>query len=323
MREQRLQITRRYTWQRLAARYLPGSIAIASLTFLGWQLYKHYDLLRAQEIHFLPLWTFLSIFPLILSYFFVPYVWMEILRSIGIHLSFWKAFEIQYISHLGKYIPGKIWSYVIQVIMANQVDIPAKKTFFSLLMLTYIMSITSIMVFSLTFLLWEKFALFTRGAAVCGVFSLSLLLCWSHLPEKWLSLLLTRIRGISIDCAPLPYGLMTLFLLGSWTLFALGFHLMLKTFYPVTPQQTVIVVGIFAISWLAGYYAFFMPGGLGVQEGVQVALLTLFFPVPVAVLIAFASRLWMTGGDLCISFLALGRAYGARRMQRAMYGSPS
>jgi len=82
-------------------------------------------------------------------------------------------------------------------------------------------------------------------------------------------------------------------------------------------------VGTFSISWLVGYYAFLSPGGLGVQEGIQVYLLTFFFPSPISIVIALASRLWMTVGDLLVFLLALALTMHDNRLQRSVHGSHS
>lgn len=96
---------------------------------------------------------------------------------------------------------------------------------------------------------------------------------------------------------------------------------MVNSFYNVEFIQSIIIVGTFSISWLVGYYALLSPGGLGIQEGVQVYLLQFFFPLPISIVIAFAARLWMTIGDLCVSLLAVILLMHENHSQGSVHGA--
>jgi glycosyltransferase 2 family protein len=106
-----------------------------------------------------------------------------------------------------------------------------------------------------------------------------------------------------------------------WLIFSVGFHLMINSFYPVYMSQTLIIIGTYSISWLVGYYTFFFPGGLGVQEGIQVYLLTFFFPLPISIVIALASRVWLILGDTIVFLLAVVVTMHENRLQRSAHGA--
>ena len=58
----------------------------------------------------------------------------------------------------------------------------------------------------------------------------------------------------------------------------------------------------------------FVPGGLGVREGVYALLLAELLPGPVAAAVAILSRLWLTALELLVAlFLAL--RYGLRDLR--------
>jgi hypothetical protein len=104
-------------------------------------------------------------------------------------------------------------------------------------------------------------------------------------------------------------------------IFWIGLYIMVNSFYDIALDQSIIIVGTFSISWLVGYYAFLAPGGLGIQEGVQVYLLQFFFPLPISIVIAFAARLWMTIGDLCVSLLAVALLIHENHSQESVHGA--
>lgn len=96
-----------------------------------------------------------------------------------------------------------------------------------------------------------------------------------------------------------------LILLADWLIFGVAVYFLVNSFYPINLSQTVILCGIFAISSILGILSFFVPAGLGVREGVQSYLLSLFIPVSAAILISLAMRIWMTLGELMCFFVAL------------------
>jgi hypothetical protein len=172
-------------------------------------------------------------------------------------------------------------------------------------------------------LAWNIFTFLIRCLIVVSGFALIYCLFRAHLLEKVFNFFRARRTGIYHvpHCASLYYT--NIFIASSlgWATFAVGLYFMVKSFYPINIQQTVVIVGTFSISWLVGYYSFLTPGGLGVQEGLQVYLLTFFFPLPISIVIALASRLWMTVGDVLIFLLALMLTIHDNRLPRSIRGS--
>jgi uncharacterized membrane protein YbhN (UPF0104 family) len=63
-------------------------------------------------------------------------------------------------------------------------------------------------------------------------------------------------------------------------------------------SQYLSLTAAFAFSYTLGFLAIFVPGGLGVREGILILLLSHYFPLPVATLISLFSRLWMTAVEV-------------------------
>ena len=82
---------------------------------------------------------------------------------------------------------------------------------------------------------------------------------------------------------------------------------------PLTLEITFLLLGTNALGMIAGFFAFFAPGGLGVREVVIVAILTLAMPLPDAALLAVLLRFWLTISDiLCGSVTMLLQAERGR-----------
>jgi uncharacterized membrane protein YbhN (UPF0104 family) len=80
-------------------------------------------------------------------------------------------------------------------------------------------------------------------------------------------------------------------------------------------------MGICAAGYLAGWVAVFVPGGLGVREGVYALLLAEVVPGPVAAAVAILSRLWLTAVELLVAIL-LALRYGLRDLRASTAAEP-
>jgi hypothetical protein len=88
----------------------------------------------------------------------------------------------------------------------------------------------------------------------------------------------------------------------SWLLFGLAFLIFIKAMAEASFGMYPSLTGAFAFAFNIGFLALFVPGGIGVREGILVLLLSSLFPVPIATLIALLARIWATAAELlCLS----------------------
>ena len=103
-----------------------------------------------------------------------------------------------------------------------------------------------------------------------------------------------------------------------WMVAGAAFYFFLMSYYPLGLYFIPILSGIFAISFAAGYVAFFAPAGLGVREGILIFLLSFFMPTSVAIGIAILSRLWILGVELLILIVFLIKSETRRMVKIAL-----
>lgn len=84
----------------------------------------------------------------------------------------------------------------------------------------------------------------------------------------------------------------------NWALLGAGFFLMTKAIFNVGWQHLPFIMGTFSFAMIAGFIAVFTPSGLGVREGVVLAVLKTSMPAGVAAVVALAARLWVTLGEV-------------------------
>lgn len=252
----------------------------------------------------------LSFLLLFAVYLFNPWAWIKILSEMQETLEYRQAFSIYYVSQLGKYVPGRVWGYISQVILARKAGVSGEKAFISSILFQVVSSIVTVYFFSMTLLAWDRVDLVMR------VFLVALASVGGYVLLRvdalnWASNLVVREifkRTVRVHLSSRIILDVTAILVLSWIAYGVAYYHFMKSFYPELDIVTGIkFTGIYAISWLVGYVSLLTPGGLGIREGVQVYLLNFFIPLPIAIVISLASRLWLTLSEILVGLLSFYR----------------
>jgi glycosyltransferase 2 family protein len=235
--------------------------------------------------------------------------WRAVLTDLGHRVSVRAGGQIYLVGQLGKYLPGSVWAYVLQMELGRRYRVPRSRGFFASLVTTGL-GITAGLVIGTVGLREALRAAATAeyGAAGRVVFGVALVvlplaIVFAH-PK-----VLTRLVGLALRVtrreplsAPLSWSgvLRTL----GWSALAYGLagvHLWLLAADVAAPgvQGLVWCTGAFALAMTAGVFVVFAPSGIGVREAVIAATLTgLGVPFGVAYGLALASRLIFTVADI-------------------------
>jgi hypothetical protein len=103
-----------------------------------------------------------------------------------------------------------------------------------------------------------------------------------------------------------------LFAVVTWTIYGVAFFLFLRAFVSLPASALPAAIAMNALAFVAGYVAFFAPGGLGFKEVALGLLLQAFVPEAVAASLAIAARLWTIAGEVLPTLLLIPR-YGKGR----------
>jgi hypothetical protein len=138
------------------------------------------------------------------------------------------------------------------------------------------------------------------------------------LPAVWLTALYVYerlfFRDKKVDFS--GFGLVLLEQIGIWMLFGLSFWLV----FPPQAGFMMPVVGAFSLSWVAGYVAFFAPGGIGIREVLLTVILGgVFASQEVAIYATIHRVLWVLMeilvGTISAVFIGLPESTNARTDQ--------
>lgn len=243
----------------------------------------------------------------------------EVLRGLGQPVSTADASRLFLVGQLGKYLPGSVWAFVLQMELAKRAGVPRAIGFAGVLITTGIATATSLLVG----LLGLPALLAVGGVVPWLVLALAPIAIVCALPPVLSRLLALVFRVLRRQRPPhrlgwSDTGRVALWSITAWFLF--GTHLTLLAGGVTGPglDGWIRCIGAFALAMTAGLVAVVAPSGIGVREGVMVAGLSPYMPVGVALGLALTSRLIFTVADiLAASAAALSGVRVLRRDQRA------
>lgn len=274
---------------------------------LGRILYLNVETLLRYEWHFKYHFLFASVLFLTLNYLIAAYVWTLILKMLGISLNFAQSFRITYLSAAGKYIPGKIWTYVSQIHLADKVGLPRRLTLISMVLMFVTYNGIALLFFLSTLFLWENIST-SLVLILIPLFSI-LLLFFLHpkVLSRTVNFFLWFFKKEKSEFKVSYKSI--LFLLGLLILdriiFSTFAYLFINSFLTLDSISVIKFSGIFSVAVFLGMITFIAPAGLGVREGVQSYLMSLFIPISPAILIPLVIRICMTLGELVCFLIAL------------------
>jgi uncharacterized membrane protein YbhN (UPF0104 family) len=198
-----------------------------------------------------------------------------------------------YAGQLGKYLPGGVFQYVGRAGLIIRDGVEKGPAAASLLLEALASAAAAAMLAPL--------AVGVRGVPVAVAAALVVVVA-SRLAA--IARLVRRVPGLgAVDLRALP-PLVGRYLV-VWGVFGVAFWLMARALYDVPVAAILRYTGVFAAAWVVGFVIVFVPGGIGVREGVIALLLKGHLPEAEAAVLAIASRIAYTLVDLVAGVPAL------------------
>lgn len=210
------------------------------------------------------------------------------------------------LSQVGRYLPGRFWNIVSLTLLLEREKVKKSASlilqfFYQGILVTVFWVIGNIL--SGSFVLGRVTPRFSWLAPLSTAFILLILL---FLPffTRWLNYLLNlkfkEVKKINLPKKSYYPALNFLFLSG--LALSLSFFLFVYGLTRVPIKEALFIGGIFHLAYVIGWIVFFVPGGLGIREGLLAFFLSSSSLLPPALssLVALAARLWMTGAEFLL-----------------------
>ena len=252
--------------------------------------------------------------------------WRALLADLGSPLPLPAAIRVLFIGQLGKYVPGAVWALAAQVELARDYDVPRRR------------SATASLVGMATTLVVGLIAAgvmlpLTSGHAarhywwVLAITPFAVACLYPKIIEFGLNLVLRVLRKPPLEELVSAAGMARAL---AWTTFGwlcFGLHawFLISVFAGKSPHVFALSLGGYALAWAVGFLIIFFPGGIGPREIAFIAVLAPVMSSASALVVALASRVVMTIGDLfwAGTGLVIGRARGPQLPAAARDKQPS
>ena len=288
-------------------------LIIAVVAAATWQVVRQWDdvSVALAKVHWL---TAVLSFGFVLAGLVAGTLsWQTLLDDMGPKVGVARGAQVCLVGQLGKYVPGSVWAYLLQMELGRQYGIARARVFATSLFAAGVGVVASLVLGlgALPLLLSEQrellwlFLLLPVG-----------LVCLHPKVMTWMASLVFRV----LRKPPLDHTLRRRVVARSfgWAItsyLCFGMHLWLLANSLVDPGAEMILLcaGTIAIGITAGLFAVVLPSGVGIREAIIVAAFATIMTSGEATALALGSRMLFTIGDLAIAGAATALAIAARR----------
>jgi glycosyltransferase 2 family protein len=232
------------------------------------------------------------------------FVWRTLMKAFGARLAVRDAARVFFLSQLGKYVPGSVWSMLAQIELSRDLRVP-RRTTVSVAVLALAVSVTVGIATGAAVLLMAAPQATRRYWWALLVLPVLLVLLHPRVIAWLLNTVLRLLRRSSLDLPPSWSGLLAAagFQLLVWT--ALGLHI-----WPILvgmgaePGRALgVAIGGYALAYSVGQLAVGLPAGAGVREGLLILAFAPMLPggQPAALVVALLSRMALLAVDLAMA----------------------
>ena len=231
--------------------------------------------------------------------------WRALLTDLGSPLPRPAAIRVMFLGQLGKYVPGAVWAVAAQVSLAQDYQVPKKRSGAASLISMAITLVVGLIMAGVTLPLASAGALRQYWWVLLCI-PVLLVGLYPPVTTFGLDLALKALRRPALG-TPLSLGAMARAVgwttLG-WVCYGLHAWLLIGDIAGKNLHILLLSAGGYALAWAVGFLLIPFPGGIGPREVALIAVLSPVMPQGPALAIALASRVVMTVGDLAWAGLA-------------------
>jgi glycosyltransferase 2 family protein len=300
----------RRTWALIILRYILLALVLGFAVYYlvaQWpEVSKAYKLIAPASL-------FLSFGFVVLGVAFGTVSWISILNGLGPRIPLLRGAQVLLVGQLGKYVPGSVWSYVMQMELGRQYGVSRPRVLITSLYAAGVGVVASLILgsFALPLMIHGQPELLWLYVLL----PIGLICLHPRVMTKLASLTLRLFRKPPLD-HEVSFSVVARALgaaLASYVCY--GVHLFLLVNSLVNPDFTnfILLTGAMSIGFTVGLAAFFLPSGLGAREAILIGAMTMLLTLPQAAAMSVVSRMMFTVADLLAAGAAALAVVIARR----------
>ena len=268
--------------------------------------------IKAHEFRIAPLYLAGSALALLAACLLATLAWYTAMNSLArSKIGFRQSVAAVNASSLTKYIPGKVWSYALQLYWLDALG-------FSKALIVYVNLVNLLLSLGMSMLLGLACLLFTHSGVPLGPVTYALVglliadvccVLFNRPILKGLFALANRLFKRNFSYFEVSKALLLelhLIHLVAAVASALGAYLFCFAIgYDVEVERALLVIGSSLVAEVVGFLAIVVPGGLGVREGLMYAMLGGQTAGSLAIVLPIASRMLNMFVDVLLGAVAL------------------
>ncbi len=297
-----------------AAKLIVSSVALLCIAFFFYRAFQaNWATISAQGIELHYGYLFGGWLCIVATYLAPTYGWQLTVNALGggPRLTFSQSYAVVNASSLTKYIPGKIWSYALQMYWLSAAGFPKALVVYVNAINLFISLVSSMLVGVLLLLpAGSQFPLWLTASAVIGLLLVDLvalkfhdaLFAWIvNTYNRWFKRELQYFR-ISTR---LVLELHAIHLFAAFAFGLAAYFVCLGIGYPVPVSRAPLFMASLLLSDTIAFAAVIVPGGLGVREGIMYAMLGGAASGPLALLLPVGTRILHMLVDVALGVVAI------------------
>jgi glycosyltransferase 2 family protein len=292
--------------RRLITRLVQAVIVVATVYFLVAYLSRSWDSIEDFDWTFDAGWLAVSGVAFLVYYFAQAGFWWLLLRGCGAPGPFWPAASVWGKSILARYVPGNVFMFVGRAWMSHSHGLPVERVTAAMVYEQALGVCGALLAVAVLFPFWE----YRPGVTALSLLAVPVLVALMHPrvfgPVAGWALRLLRRPPLKVTLGfGAVLGMLGLFTL-DWLIAGTGAWLLARAITGLGVDDLPLVIVAYALAYVAGMVAFFVPSGIGVREAVLTASLSKELPGGVALTWALLLRLWVTVVELVFVGLVVG-----------------
>lgn len=292
--------------RRLIFRLVQAGIVAATVYFLAAYLARSWSSIEDFDWTFDGVWLAVSGAVFLIYYFAQAVFWWLLLRGCGAPGPFWPAASVWGKSILARYVPGNVFMFVGRAWMSHSQGLAVERVTAAMVYEQALGVCGALLAVAVLFPFWE----YRPGVTALSLLAIPILVALMHprvfRPVAGWALRMMHRPPLEVT---LPFGtvlsMLCLFAL-DWFVAGLGAWLLARAVTGLGVDALPIVIVAYALAYVAGMVAFFIPSGIGVREAVLTASLSKELPGGVGLTWSLLLRLWVTVAELVFVGLVVG-----------------
>lgn len=286
-------------------RALQGVVLIGAAYYLYRQITPHWSEIRGRQFAWEPGALALGSVIVVLTLAVLLGAWITSLRWCAARISALDAAKVWFTSNLARFLPGGVWQFASLAVMSSRYGVSPTVTTATVLLEQVVLLLTGLaVVAALTPAVLQ--AAWWQGALVAGIVLGALMLA---LPGgrvgRWLARHIPSLNLVWSQLRPTQLLQFFVILTVPWLMYGTAFRFLALGLLGGVSASWGFYIAAFTGSYLAGVIAVFAPAGLFVREAALISVLTPVLGGGDAVILAIASRIWLTALEIVSGIVVL------------------